>query len=50
MAQQYTCAECAFRVRSEDENELIDLVRTHADDKHDMSMSRQDVRSGMESA
>ncbi|MFB6080015.1 MAG: DUF1059 domain-containing protein [Haloferacaceae archaeon] len=48
MVHQYSCSACAFQVRSENDDELIELVRTHADDMHDMSMSRGDVRSGWE--
>ena len=48
MVHQYSCGACAFQVRSEDDDELIDLVRAHADENHDMSMSRGDVRNGWE--
>lgn len=48
MVNQYSCSACAFQVRSEHDDELIDLVRTHAEDHHDMSMSRGDVRDGWE--
>lgn len=50
MAHQFSCSDCSFQVRSDDEKELIDLVRTHADDKHSKDISEQDVRSGMETA
>jgi len=48
MVHQYSCSACAFQIRSEDDDELIDLVRTHADEKHDMSMSQDDVSGGWE--
>jgi predicted small metal-binding protein len=48
MVHQFSCSDCAFQVRSEDDDELVRLVRGHADEMHDMSVSRQDVRSGWE--
>ena len=50
MARQYSCNACAFRVRSEHEDEVIELVRTHADEYHDMTMSTEDVRSRLRDA
>jgi Protein of unknown function (DUF1059). len=49
MARQFTCSECAFMVRSDDNNELIDLVQQHADKAHSMQVSQSDVRDGWES-
>lgn len=46
MAHEYSCGACAFQVRSEDDDELVRLVRTHADEKHGMDMSRADVQDG----
>ena len=48
MAHQYSCGSCEFQVRSENEDELIDIVRTHADDMHQLNVSRADVRDGMQ--
>jgi len=48
MAHQYSCSSCEFQVRSEDENELIDIVREHANDMHQLNVSRGDVRDGMQ--
>lgn len=45
---QYTCSDDAFRVRSEDQDEVVELVQDHAQTKHDMDMSRQDILNGME--
>lgn len=45
---QYTCADDAFRVRSEDRDEVVELVQDHAQTKHDMDVSRQDILDGME--
>lgn len=45
---QYTCSEDAFRVRSEDQDEVVELVQEHGRSKHDMDVSRQDVLDGME--
>lgn len=50
MAHQYSCSACAFQVRSEDDQEVIDLVQNHAKEKHDMSPEASDIRDGMESA
>lgn len=47
MAHQYTCSECEFQVRSENDDELIDLVQHHAQEYHDMSPSEGDIKSGM---
>jgi predicted small metal-binding protein len=48
MAHQYGCSECSFLIRSDDEDEVIDVVRTHADESHDMRVSRADVEAGIE--
>ena len=48
MAHQFTCEACGFQVRSEDDDEVIDLVRDHAGEKHDMELSKRDVRDGWE--
>lgn len=45
---QYTCSDDAFRIRSEDRNEVVKLVQDHAQSKHDMEMAQQDVLDGME--
>lgn len=47
-AYRYTCTDDAFQVRSENRDEVIDMVRDHAQDTHDMSMSREDVEDGLE--
>ena len=48
MAKEVACREagydCDFMVRSEDEDELIEMVKQHARDVHDMEMSSDDVR------
>jgi hypothetical protein len=46
MVHQYTCDGCAFQIRSEDDDEVVELVRNHAKEAHDMEVSSQDVRSG----
>jgi predicted small metal-binding protein len=45
---QYTCSEDAFRIRSEDRDEVVESVQEHAQEKHDMDMSRQEILGGME--
>jgi len=51
MANQFECTQdgCDFMVRANSEDEVIQHVREHAQDKHGMSMQAADVRSGMES-
>lgn len=46
MAREYSCSQCEFMIRSENDDELIEFVREHAEDTHDMSVSEEDVRSG----
>ena len=46
MAHEFACSACGFQVRSEDDSELIQMVRTHADDQHDLKLARQDVKDG----
>ena len=48
MVYDYVCDACDFRVRSEDDEELLEIVRHHADAKHDTKLSREDVRNGWE--
>jgi predicted small metal-binding protein len=47
MAHQFTCTACGFQVQSEDDDEVIDFVKNHADSKHDMNLSTSDVRDGL---
>lgn len=47
-AHQYTCSACAFQVRSENEDEVVGIIQDHARGTHDMDMSEQDVRDGVE--
>lgn len=39
--------DCEFLVRSEDESELIEFVRKHAERTHDVSVSRKHVEKIM---
>lgn len=54
MAKQVNCSdagmECDFMVRSEDESEVIELVKRHAEHAHDQTMSTADVRGVMKDA
>lgn len=45
---QYTCSADAFRIRSEDQDEVVESVQGHAQEKHDMDMSREEILDGME--
>lgn len=48
MTRKYECDACAFQIRSSNEDELIDIVREHANDMHGMNVSRAEVREGWE--
>ncbi|MBX0347376.1 DUF1059 domain-containing protein [Haloarcula pellucida] len=48
MAHQYSCSACDFMVRSESEDEVVELVQNHAGEKHDMTVGENDVRDGIE--
>jgi predicted small metal-binding protein len=47
MTHQFTCSACAFQIRSDDDEELVDHVREHADEAHDMNVPPDDIRDGM---
>lgn len=49
MAHEYACSNCAFMVRSEDDDELVDFVQKHAETAHDMRVPADDVRAGWQS-
>lgn len=49
MAHQYTCSACAFQIRSDDDEKIIELVQEHADEKHDIHLPRSEVTSSWES-
>lgn len=36
--------DCDFAVQSESEDEVIDLARRHAEQTHDLELSREDAR------
>ena len=48
MAKEVSCRDagydCDFMIRSENEDELIEMVKQHARDVHDMDMSDSDVK------
>lgn len=48
MAHQVTCREagydCDFMIRSESENQLVEMVQKHAKETHDLDMSVDDVK------
>lgn len=47
-AHQYSCSACAFQVRSENTDEVVELVKDHAMGVHDLSMSDQEIQDGMQ--
>lgn len=49
MAYRVNCAQNdSFMVQSEDENEIVGMVKQHAREKHDMDLSDDDARSMIE--
>lgn len=48
MSSQIKCQDagidCDFMVRSEDENEAIQITKKHAKDKHNKEVSRSDLK------
>jgi predicted small metal-binding protein len=52
MTNRFDCTQedCHFSVASDDEGEVIHVVREHAQDRHGMSVSDKDVRKGMQVA
>lgn len=48
MAYKIDCTEQdSFMVQSEDESEAIDMIKRHADRKHDMHLDDEQVREMM---
>lgn len=46
---QVSCApECGFMIQSHDEKELMEMVKTHAYNAHQMKMSDEEVKDKME--
>jgi len=51
MAYQVECSqEDEFMIRSEDEHEVIEHVKEHAHEKHDMELSDDDARDMVQEA
>lgn len=48
MVRQFTCSDCAFMVRSENDDEVIDVVKNHGKEAHDRDVADDDVRAGWE--
>ena len=49
MAYQINCTqEDEFMIQSEDENEVMSVIKQHAREKHDMELSDEDARNMME--
>jgi predicted small metal-binding protein len=48
LPHQFSCSECSFQVQSDDQTEIVDAVRQHAEDKHSMDVPEADIKSGME--
>lgn len=54
MVKQVSCIharfeDCEFLIRSEDEAELVDIVQRHAEETHEVSVSREHVERIMRS-
>lgn len=55
MVKQVDChqagnEDCAFMIRDENEDELVEMVQIHAERAHDMDVSRDDVHDLMHEA
>lgn len=52
MAHQFECTQpnCDFMVRANTEDELVDVVQNHAQNKHNLTLDRGDITAGMEEA
>lgn len=49
MAYQVTCSQDDdFMVKSEDEDEVLQMVQQHASQKHDMDLTTDDARGMIE--
>jgi predicted small metal-binding protein len=48
-SKEFSCGQegCTYMVRSTDEGEIVHMVRGHAQNKHGMSISDEDVRKGI---
>lgn len=48
MTKKVACADagydCAFEIRSENEEELVSMVQQHAEETHDTSLAPDEVR------
>lgn len=42
--REFACPHCSFVIRSENEDEVIEMVQRHADEIHGTSMKEDDVR------
>ena len=52
MAHRFGCPMegCSFAVESDDDGEIVHMVRDHAEDRHGMSMSDKDIRKNIQAA
>lgn len=48
MAYNYTCSACDQEFSHDNRSYLIDMVQEHAEDEHDMDMSRSDIHEDIE--
>ena len=42
--REFTCPHCSFMVRSENEEEVVEVVQRHATETHGTSMTEDDIR------
>jgi predicted small metal-binding protein len=52
MAKEVTCAapECSFRIRSDDEGEIVRAVQLHAKNAHNRSLTKEEVLAAAQEA
>jgi len=52
MAHKFECFQsgCSFMVRADSEDEIVRLVKIHAEEEHDLEIERDAVREEIETA
>jgi len=47
MAQQFTCDGCGLAISADDREEVVRLIKDHAQTTHGTSIAGDEVRAGM---
>ncbi len=48
MAVAFTCPVCGAEPVADRENELVDIVQSHAREEHEMELEEDEIRQGIE--